>query len=119
MVYKKIGDKNVSDSVIKDIKGIFNTFSLPKTKKQKRIYKKLGKEFIPGLVGIYIWNDLILSVITHFILPTTVEFRAKLGFKQLYIIMSKKQSVLTKVIKLFAREKILHYKIDLYFLRIN
>ena len=87
VVYKKIGDKNVSDSVIKDIKGIFNTKK--PTKKQKRIYKKIGKEFIPGLVGIYIWNDLISSIITHSILPTTVKFRAKLGFKQLYIIMSK------------------------------
>ena len=52
VVYKKIGDKNVSDSVIKDIKGIFNTKK--PTKKQKRIYKKIGKEVISGLVGIYI-----------------------------------------------------------------
>ena len=50
VLYKKIGDKNVSDSVIKDIKGIFN--SEKRTKKQKRINKKFGKEFIPGLVGI-------------------------------------------------------------------
>ena len=41
MLYKKIGDKNVSDSLIKDIKGIFNTEK--PTKKQKRIYKKSGK----------------------------------------------------------------------------
>ena len=49
--------------------------------------------------------------------PTGIEFRFKLGFNQHDIIMTKEQTVLTGIMKIFASEKILlqHYKIDLYF----
>ena len=52
---------------------------------------------------------------------TPIEFRTKLGFNQHDLIMTKEQSVLTKIIKALEREKILlqhsvlSYKIDLYF----
>ena len=52
---------------------------------------------------------------------TPIEFRTKLGFNQHDLIMTKEQSVLTKIIKVLEREKILlqhtvlSYKIDLYF----
>ena len=53
--------------------------------------------------------------------PKAIEFRSKLGFKQHDIIMTKEQSILTKIMKVFAKEKILlqhstlNYRIDLYF----
>ena len=53
--------------------------------------------------------------------PEAIEFRFKLGFRQHDIILSKEQSMISKVTKLFSNEKILlqhsvlDYKIDLYF----
>ena len=50
-----------------------------------------------------------------------IEFRSKLGFKQHYIIMSKEQSLTTKIIKSFPKEKVLlQYSVsgkrtDMYF----
>ena len=78
----------------------------------KRIY---------GLTGIYISNDVALKTIMYNGKPTANEFKTKLGFRQHDIIMRKEQSVLTKIIKLFAKEEILlqhsvlGYLIDLYF----
>ena len=39
--------------------------------------------------------------------PTAIEFRTKLGFNQHDLIMTKEQSVLTKIIKVFASKEIL------------
>ena len=53
--------------------------------------------------------------------PEAIEFRFKLGFRQHDIILSKEQSMISKVTKLFLNQKILlqhsvlDYKIDLYF----
>ena len=53
--------------------------------------------------------------------PTTVEFRIRLGFKQHDIIITKEQSQLRKIMKVFAKEEILlqysvlSYRINLYF----
>ena len=53
--------------------------------------------------------------------PKAIEFRSELGFKQHDIILTKEQSVISKITKLSAKEKILQqhsvldYKIDLYF----
>ena len=51
-----------------------------------------------------------------------VDFRTRLGFSQHDPIMTKEQSVLPKITRLFATEKIIlqhyvldKYKIDLYF----
>ena len=54
-------------------------------------------------------------------IPTAIDFKSKLGFNQHDIIMTKEQLVLQKLIKVFAKEKILiqhsvlKYRIDLYF----
>ena len=53
--------------------------------------------------------------------PKAIEFRPELGFKQHDIILTKEQSVMSKITKLFSKEKILlqhslfDYKIDWYF----
>ena len=70
---------------------------------------------------IYIREDLNLLTVMDCRTPTTIEFKSKLGFKQLDIIMRKEQSVLIRIMKIFGSEKIslqhsvLDYKIDLYF----
>ena len=49
------------------------------------------------------------------------KFRIRLGFKQYYVILTKEQSVLTKIKSSFKRENmqtqysVLGYRIDLYF----
>ena len=53
--------------------------------------------------------------------PKTIEFISKLRFKQDDMILTKEQSVISKITKLFGKEEILvqhsvlEYKIDLYF----
>ena len=108
------------DLTIKAIKGIFNSKNL--TEEQIKKYKRYGKEFISNLTGIYIYDDLALSIIIDCRTPTTIEFRSKLRFKQHDIILIKKQSVLTKIMKVFASKEILlqryvlSYRINLDFL---
>ena len=52
--------------------------------------------------------------------PATIEFRSKLGFTRHDIILTKEQSLISKITKLFANQKILlqhsvlDYRIDLY-----
>ena len=54
-------------------------------------------------------------------LPIAIELRSKSGFNQHDIVLSKEQSVISKIIKRFSNEKTLpqhsvsSYKIDLYF----
>ena len=53
--------------------------------------------------------------------PKAIEFRSKLGCHQHDIVLSKEESVVSKITKLFSKEKILlqhsvlDYKIDLHF----
>ena len=109
----------MSDLTIKKIKGTYNTETT--TYEQIRIYKRHRKEFNADLTGIYIHEDLTLSIIMDCRTPTPNEFGSKLGFDQHDLIMTKVQSVLTKVLKIFAREKtvlqhlLLNYRTDLYF----
>ena len=53
--------KNMSSLTIKAIKDIYDIES--PTREQTRKYKRCGKEFIPGLTGIYIHEGLALSII--------------------------------------------------------
>ena len=109
----------MSDLTIKAIKGFYNTEN--PTKEQIKKYKRYGKEFICNLTGICIRKNLDLSIIIDCRTLTTVEFKTKLGFNQHDIIMTKEQSVLTKIMKVLATEKtllqhpVLGYTIDLYF----
>ena len=55
--------------------------------------------------------------------PTAIEFRSKLGSKQNDLTMTKEPSVLKRIMKIFASEKLLlqhfllSYRTDLYFLK--
>ena len=120
-IQDKLGVKNMSDLTIKAIKCIYETKT--PTKEQFKKHKKFGKEFRDDLTGIYIQGGLALSIIMDCRTSTAIEFRTKLGFNQHDLIMAKEQSVLTKIKKVSAIEKIslqhsvLSYKIDLYFLK--
>ena len=83
----------MSDLTIKPIKDIYNTKAC--TKEQVRKYKRDAKEYVSDSTGIYIRQDLNLSVIMHYRTPTEIEFRSELGFNQHDIIMTKENSVLT------------------------
>ena len=91
------------------------------TIKQIRKYKRYGKEFIESLAGIYIHEKRSLSIIMYCRTPTVIEFRTKLRFNQQDLITTKEQSVLTKIMKVFASKEILlqhsvlSYRIDLHF----
>ena len=48
--------------------------------------------------------------------PEAVEFSKRIGFNQNDIMITKEQSVLTKIMKVFSREKVLlkHYVLNVY-----
>ena len=54
------------------------------------------------MTGIYTHEDLALSIIMDCRIPTASEFRSKLGFNQNDLIMTKEQSMLTRIMKKFA-----------------
>ena len=90
----------MSDLTIKAIKVIYNNKTL--TYEQIRRYKIYGKEFINGLRGIYIRENIALPITMDCRTSTAVEFKSKLGFKQHNIIMTKEQSVITNIMKVFC-----------------
>ena len=67
-----------SDLTIKSIKYIYDAKTL--TKEQIRKYKKYGKEFFDDLTGIYIHEDLALSIIMSCRAPIATQFATKLEF---------------------------------------
>ena len=94
-------------------------------KEQIREYKRFWKTFdiANNQNNIFVHEDVPLSIIMDGETPTAVEFKIKLGDKLDNIAISKEQSVLTKMIKLFLGERVLFhhydldaYKTDLYFL---
>ena len=72
---------------------------------------------------MYTHEDIIMPIIMscRVSIPEAFEFISKLGFKQYDIILSKEQSVISKITKSFSNEKILlqhsilAYRSDLYF----
>ena len=72
---------------------------------------------------MYTHEEIIMPIIMHCRVstPEAIEFKSRLEFNQHDLIMAKEQSVLTKIIKVFASEEILlqysflSYKTDLYF----
>ena len=90
----------MSDLTIKEVTRVFNNRN--PTNKQIEEYKKWADD---GLV--YIHKKLALKIIMNCKVPTAIEFRTTLGFNQHDLIMTKVQLGLTKIMKIFAYEKIL------------
>ena len=108
---KDIGEKlsveNNYNLIDKEIKGKFETRNL--TNEQIREYKTHGSELNDGEKFMYTREDIIMNIIMRCRVstPEAIEFRSKLGFKQHDIILTKEQSVISKLTKLFSNEKIL------------
>ena len=56
---------------------------------------------------MYTHEDIIKPIIMSCSVPTpkAIKFRSELGFKQYDIVLSKNQSVISKITKLFSNEK--------------
>lgn len=73
------------------------------------------------MTGIWFHENPDLSIILDYRTPPAIEFRSKLGSKQNDLTMTKEPSVLKRIMKIFASEKILlqhfllSYRTDLYF----
>ena len=86
----KSGVKNMFDMTIKEIKGIFNKKILQNNKLKNIKY---------GLTRIYFHSwiyNLALKIIINCTVPTAVDFRTKLRFKQFDIMINKESSELIK-----------------------
>ena len=75
---------------------------------------------------MYTHEDIIMPTIMScgVSTPEATEFKSKIGFKQHDITLTKEQSVTSKMIRLFAKGKILllqcfGYRTDLYFLKLK
>ena len=82
----QLGVKNISDLTIKAMKCNINTNSL--TKKLLRTYKRKGKEFVDDLKGMYIHQDLALSIIIYYRPLAAVKFKTKSIYNQHDLIMT-------------------------------
>ena len=98
-IHVRLGVKNMSDLTIKEIKCIF----------KRNPWKQEIEEYKAWAEDGFIYNheDLALKIIMNFKVPTAVEFRTKLGFKEYDIMINKKSSVLTNIMKAFAKEEIM------------
>ena len=115
-----LGDKDIGDELgvqniyehffishDKEIKGKCETKN--PMKQQIRKYKRHSSKLIDGEKFVCTHEDIIMSIIMscRVSTPWAIEFRSKLGFKQHDIILSKEQSVISKITTFFSREKIL------------
>ena len=120
---EELGLENIFELIDKEVKRRFETRN--PANEQIRDYKRHGPELIDGEKFVYTLEDIIMPIIMYCRLKTSkaIEFKTRLGFNQYDVIMKRKQSVLTIIIKVFASEKILiqysvlSYKIDLSFSR--
>ena len=126
-VHDGLGVKNISDLVSKEIHGIYGTKN--STKKQIRKYKSSEKELNKECNSNckYAHSDLMARIVKNCrgekkrSKKKIDEFRIRLGFRPNDKIMTKEESITTKIMKVFAKENIklghslLDYYIDLCF----
>ena len=77
--------------------------------KLENLSKRYGSKLIDGEKFVYTHEDIIMPIIMSWRVsaPEEIEFRSKSLFKLHDTIMSKEQSVTTKITKIFSNEKIL------------
>ena len=94
---EKLGVKNIYDLIDKEIKGKFKTNN--PTEQQIKEYKRHGSELINNEEFVYTHEDIIIPIIMNWRVstPKAIEFRSELGFKQHDIILTKEQSVISKI----------------------
>ena len=120
-VQKRLGVENIYDLLRKKIWGIYETDNL--TKEQIKKYKRRERESDSDSNSNfrYARSDIILKIIMHYReTQKAVEFKTKLGFNLINLIMPKEGSMTTIIIKSFPGVKmieqyfVLGKKIDLY-----
>ena len=120
-VQKRLGFENIYDLLKKEIWGIYGT-NKPK-KEQRKQYKRREKElnYYSSSRFRYARSDIILKIIMYCRkTEKAVEFKTKLGFNPINLIMSKEEAVTTIIMKSFVGVKmieqypVLSKKIDLY-----
>ena len=122
-IKERLGVQNIYDLVHKEIKGKFETKN--PTMQQNREYKRDGSESTGSEKYVYTHEDIIIRVIMSCRVSTSeaIKFRSELAFKQHDIVLSKEQSVLSKILELFSNGKMqlqhscLDQRTDLYFLK--
>ena len=92
------------DLITKEIQGILNNRN-PIKQQIKKCKRWTDNGFI------YIYEELALKIIMDCRVPTTVEFRTKLGFNKYDIMINKEQWVLTKKKRNYLRKKKYCYNI--------
>ena len=104
-VRKKLGTKNVYYLIVKETKCKFKTTNL--TKQQIREYMT-GLKLIVYERFMYTNEDIIIYIIMKcgVSTPEAIECRSRIGFMQHGVIVTKEQPVISKIAKLFAKEKI-------------
>ena len=102
---ERLGVKNIYDLIDKEIKEKSETKN--PTNEQIREYKRHVSELIRVEKYKYTHDDIIIPIIMNCRVstPKAIEFRFKLGFNLYDRPLSKEQSLISKPIKLFAREK--------------
>ena len=112
----KLGIKNMSYLVIKEIEVIYN-----KKRNNILIQEKEKYKAWPDDGYVYIISDLALKIVMDCRAPTATELRSKLEFKQYVITLTKEHSVLRSLMDAFEGENmqtqcsVLSCRIDLYF----
>ena len=103
---EKLGDGNIYGFIDKEIEGKFETRN--STNKKIREYKRHGPELIDGEKFMYPREDIVMNIIMccRVSTPEAIESRSKLIFKQHNIILSKEQSMISKIKKIFLNKKI-------------
>ena len=105
----------MSDLTTKEIEEIYNKKRNDITE-QEKIYKARSDRFV------YIFSYLALNIVMDCRVSKAIELRAKLEFGQHDLILTKEQSVLKRILKVFSNEEMSLqqrvsdcYYIDLYF----
>ena len=96
--------RTMCDLIDIEIKGKIKTNNL--TKQHIREYTRHGSELIENEKLMYTHEDIIMLIIMSCRLstPKANEVRPKLGYEQDDIVLSKEQTVVSKITKLFSKE---------------
>ena len=107
---KRCGGKTLYDLIDKEIKGEYGVNKMSElANPQIRKYKTDGARWFKGSKhSIYVQEDILIAIIiqTRFSDTKTVKLRANLGFNQNNLILTKEQSVVIPLLKVFSAEKI-------------
>ena len=106
-IWEKLGVQNMTWLIKKSKLNV--RLKILRNNKLENLSKRHGSKLIDGEKFVYTHEDIIMPIIMSWRVsaPEEIEFRSKSLFKLHDTIMSKEQSVTTKITKIFSNEKIL------------